>query len=327
MVGAAQNGKQALQIIENIEEIDLLILDLDMPEMDGWDTIRQIKKKNLNIKILVYAGRSARTNNASFEIMKMGAHDFVMKPDGYVKNLEEGIQSIIDTLVPKVIQFDPSSTSGPIVEKQSAPNSSFEKINLETFLPEIIVIGCSTGGPLTLQAILKNLPTLTIPILLVQHIPDNFTSHLAKLINEISGHETRIARDEEIISNGKIYVAPGGMHMEISQSNKARCIKTTKSPKRNSVRPSVDQLFESAAEIYGQGVMGFVLTGMGRDGLAGSRAIKRHGGAVMIQDKETSTIWGMPGSVFESGAYDAIGTVGECRKNIVSFLNRAREIG
>jgi len=150
--------------------------------------------------------------------------------------------------------------------------------------------------------------------LIVQHMPPMFTKNLAQRIQNITGISSTEAKSGEILQGNKIYIAPGDYHMLIEKADDSVFIRLDKGPKRNSVRPSVDSLFESAAKVFPKRCMGMVLTGMGEDGAVGARAIKESGGVVMIQDKDSSVVWGMPGAVYAMGAYDQIGDLHTCAR-------------
>jgi two-component system chemotaxis response regulator CheB len=178
---------------------------------------------------------------------------------------------------------------------------------LARYQPKIIVIGSSTGGPTVLESIFSRITgPLRCPILIAQHMPPVFTASLAERIQKVSGIPTYEAKHNQVIDPGSIYVAPGNFHMRIKNENGVLITALDQGPLENSVRPAVDPLFQSAANLYGSGCLGIVLTGMGADGKLGAERIKETGGAVLIQSEESCVVFGMPGAVMAVGAYDQI---------------------
>lgn len=319
IVGTANNGKIAIQKLEQ-SSVDLITLDMEMPEMGGVETIKAIRAKKIPVRIVVFSSYTTRGSEATLEALAAGADDFVAKPTGEVNSIEVAVQKIRDELLPKINQFISPSiglTTGvsPAVTSASSPSklapsvktASFPKRDIDTFSPLAIVIGSSTGGPPALEKVLFQLPvTLRCPIFIAQHMPPIFTASLAKRLSTISGIVCAEGFDGEKVENNRIYIAPGDFHMTVVKDAGREIIKLDKGPHRNSVRPAVDNLFESIIKVYGSRVMAFVLTGMGEDGMVGCRAIKESGGGVAIQNRESCVVFGMPGAVFQSGAYDEI---------------------
>lgn len=311
VVGVANNGKIAIQKLGQLS-VDLVTLDMEMPEMGGLETIREIKKLKYPVRIIVFSSHTTRGSEMAIEALALGADDFLPKPV-----LSEGAQlsdinsRIRAELLPKINQFivDPSkskSVVGGLPGISARVETGFQKKDISTFLPHALVVGSSTGGPPALEKVLGGLkPPLKIPIFIVQHMPPVFTASLAKRIQDITGIPSEEAKNEEEVKANHIYVAPGNYHMSLKKTDSVRIV-LDQAPQRNSVRPAVDVLFESAAKIYGTKCMAVVLTGMGEDGMLGCRAIKQSGGGVMIQDKESCVVFGMPGAVFQAGCYDEI---------------------
>lgn len=316
VVGAANNGKIALQKLAQ-SSVDLITLDMEMPEMGGLETIREIKKAKFPLKIIVFSSTTTRGSEAALEALAAGAHDFVAKPSGSEMTFENAATKIREELLPKIKQFLPRPTAKASVSSlanlgvaatQSA--SPYPRRDLKTFNPSVLVIGSSTGGPPALEAIVRNLSLpVRIPILITQHMPPVFTASLAKRLMDQSGIEAAEAKHGEEIKPNRIYVAPGDFHMGLEKRGTQVYIRLDKNAQRNSVRPAVDVLFETAAEIYTYRTLGVVLTGMGEDGLVGARAIKEKGGGIMIQDQMSCVVFGMPGAIFQAGIHDDIGNL------------------
>ena len=332
VVGTAANGKIALQRLEQTK-VDLVVLDMEMPEMNGIETIKQIKKKGFNVKIIVFSSQTIKGAENAFEALREGATDIVTKPVGDHLSFENVQLIIREALIPRILQF---LNSGKLVNKDflkaaSPCNFDFEKklntsgspINngrikktLDCFNPQAIVIASSTGGPSALEKIFTGIKgPFTIPIFIVQHMPPIFTQTLAKRISEIIGSEVREAKNDELVQDKIVYFAPGGYHLFVDKNaQKEIRVILNQMPQRNSVRPAADFLFESASDVYGSSLLGIVLTGMGADGAEGAKKIKDQSGGIIIQNKESCVVFGMPGAVFENGDYDEIRNLEEINK-------------
>lgn len=313
-MAVANNGKIALQRLAQ-GSVDVVTLDMEMPEMSGIETIREIRKAKFPVRIIVFSAHTPSGSEKALEALAAGADDFAAKPSGDDVNIANAAEKIRTQLLPKIRQFAPSIVQGPAPASTSAPvaraqANRYEKRDLTTFLPSVIVIGSSTGGPPALEQVLRALPRpLRVPILIAQHMPPVFTQSLAKRLSEHMGIVGQEAIHDEPIRPNRVYVAPGDFHFTVQKRGDEVIACLDKSPHRNSVRPSVDSLFETAAKVYGPRCMAVILTGMGEDGLLGCRAIKRASGGVMIQDKESSVVFGMPGAVMSDGCYDEIGAL------------------
>ena len=327
-LATAANGKIALQKLES-EGFDVMTLDMEMPEMNGLETLREIKNLKIPVKTIVFAAQNARAAGTALEALSLGALDVVAKPDGGAGSLDEALIQVKAQLMPilKMIEGGrvTSEASAYVTTVRTKMEESakmmfpgiapgaYSKTKVETFRPRVIVIGSSTGGPNALEILFANIrPPVHVPILLVQHMPPIFTASLAARIASITGLPAAEGKNGEVIKPGHIYVAPGDNHMGLFLSKLGISIKLSQAPKRCHVRPAVDVLFEDVSSIYEKTVGAMILTGMGEDGMLGCRAIKEKGGGVMIQDKETSIVWGMPGAVHASGAFDKMGPLLEC---------------
>lgn len=334
VVGTANNGKIALQRLSQ-GSVDLITLDMEMPEMGGIETIKEIKRLKIPVRIIVFSSHTTRGSEAALEALACGADDFVSKPTGENINMENAAARIKAELLPKIYQFlneaerlaenkksiatAPVLTSTPVV-----PSSKTEYIkrDIDTFIPDVIVIGSSTGGPPALEAVLTGISKpLRCPIFITQHMPPVFTASLGRRITEHTGIEAAEAKNGETVVSNRIYIAPGDYHMSIVAAIGKKTIKLDQGPPRNSVRPAVDFLFETAVAAYGAKTMGIILTGMGEDGLIGCKAIKKTGGGVMIQDKESCVVFGMPGAVFQEQAFDKIGGLNQINAVIKRMTN------
>lgn len=306
VVGAASNGKLALEMLEQ-KSIDIMLLDMEMPVMDGPSTLKALREAKKKTKVIVFSSSTIRGSEATLEALAAGADDFLAKPIAQSGLLPD--QLIRRDLLPKLEQFRGQfeRISSAVDESKTAvAKKEFLSKDLKTFRPEIVVIASSTGGPNALETIFKNLKgKLRCPIIIAQHMPPLFTQSLAKRLEALTGIACNEVKDEEILTN-RMYVCPGDYHVELKVKNGQVSTALNKGPPRNSVRPAADHLFESTAKIYGQKCMGLVLTGMGEDGRDGCVAIKNQQGGVMIQDEKSSVVFGMPGAVYTAGAFDEI---------------------
>jgi two-component system chemotaxis response regulator CheB len=202
----------------------------------------------------------------------------------------------------------------------------YPKIDLFLLVPRVIVIGSSTGGPNALEAIFTQFKgkALNFPIVIAQHMPPIFTKSLAERLSVLSGLSCAEAVHGEPLKDGRVYIAPGDFHTTIVRHDKSVVLQNDQGPKQNSVRPAVDPLFESAALAFRNQVLAVILTGMGEDGARGCRAVKEVGGAVLIQDRETSVVWGMPGAVHQLGAFDKMAPLEECAQFLAGMISKRR---
>lgn len=311
VVGIASNGKIAFEKIGQTKA-DLLILDLEMPVMDGLQTLREIQKAQYNIKVLVFSSASKRGAEVTLEALKLGACDYVTKPDAQSSESEfNGMtpETIIRSLIIQKIHslFPLKQEQNPA--QVTITKSSFEKMSSSLwsiFKPKVIVIGSSTGGPSMLEKIFSNItPILKCPILIAQHMPPIFTAALAERLSKLSKIDVLEAKHGMPLEN-KVYIAPGDYHMRLKGTPQRCEIVLDQNEKIHSVRPAVDPLFQTASDIFKSYCFGLVLTGMGYDGRDGAIHIKKNGGCVAIQSESSCTVFGMPGAVLHAGAYDHI---------------------
>lgn len=337
-LATAANGKIALQKLEQ-EKFDAMTLDMEMPEMNGMETLKEIKARNIPVKVVVFAAHDKRGASSAMEALRLGAIDVVSKPDGSHTSFEDALEHVKSQLIPilREVEIGLSSPSTPKVPDASGHEldrsaktmfpsiqpQKYPKVLVESFRPKAVVIGCSTGGPNALEVVFEYIRApISVPILIVQHMPPVFTASLAERLASITGIESAEGRHGEVVRDGRIYVAPGDFHMGLAVVPGAVTIKISQGAKRCNVRPAVDVLFEDAASSYEHQLGGIILTGMGEDGMLGCRAIKQRGGGVVIQDKESSVVWGMPGAVHASGAFDKVAPLHEVGRILQGWVKR-----
>lgn len=353
VVGTAANGRIALQKIAQGTTVDLMTLDMEMPEMDGLETIKALRVSNKALKVIVFSSQNLRGAERALLALKEGADDIIAKPSGDDQNFDSALASIKASLVPKVLQFKRETTPSALADSPisnlrqdgsiplASPNPtpirdhsplsaatapprpphSYEQKAIESRDPRILVIASSTGGPTALETLFSQLPgPYKIPVLIAQHMPPVFTQILARRLGELSGVTAKEVQHGEALLPNTLYVAPGDYHFKVIRSNDTLFAETNQEPLRNSVRPAADYLFESAASLFGSQCLGLVLTGMGEDACLGAKAIKDQGGGILIQNKESCVVFGMPGAVYQIGAYDEIGDLDFIRKKLKMIL-------
>lgn len=337
VVGSAINGSIALQKLEQLS-VDIVTLDLEMPDMDGIQVLRKIIEKKFKVKVIVFSSQTTRGAEKALEALHEGADDVVAKPAIDPKSGKAPHEVIRETLAPKILQFEKAnisakeiSVAGTAISAEEpkrelfsfevGPAKKYPTYNFKNSFPQILVIASSTGGPNALESIFSKIKQIKIPIIIAQHMPPLFTEMLAKRLQEISGLPVYEAKDKQKIQKGHVYIAPGDFHLEIAGDiNNPEC-KLHQAPPRNSVRPAADYLFESAAKLYGDRCVGLVLTGMGEDGRMGVRAVKECGGGVAIQSKETCVVFGMPGAVYEDKTFDQICNLESIPEFVLGLMN------
>lgn len=321
VVGTAPNGRLALTKIERLRP-ELVTLDIDMPELDGIQTLTEIRRRFPGVKVIMVSNLTQRGASITVEALFQGASDYVTKATR-TSSPEEAREYLSEQLLPKA-----RAIVGSPAVKISTPRTTVETpVRRRSAAPpaEIVVIGSSTGGPNALTEVLSGLPAdFPAPIVIVQHLPANFTPFLARRLDAAGPLKVREATTGDRLVPGQAWIAPGDRHLEVHATSTGFELRTTDAPPVNSCRPAADVLFNSASAACGASTLAVVLTGMGQDGLAGCRAIREAGGQVIAQDRETSVVWGMPGQVTGAGLADAVLPVSEIGAEIVRRVAVAR---
>jgi len=308
VVGTAANGRIGLAKLPQVNP-DLVTLDIEMPEMDGLETLAAIRKAYPLLPVIMFSTLTERGAAATLDALSLGANDYVTKPAN-VGSVAAAIERVRDELLPKIKLFcrhilGPAASSnfvaaGAKAGSTAAPRKAAAKI-------ELLAIGASTGGPNALAAVLPELPgDFPVPIVIVQHMPPVFTRSMAERLDARAAIAVSEAAAGEVIQPGHAYVAPGDFHMALVRNEPRARLRLHQAPPENSCRPAVDVLFRSVAEVFGGASLAVVLTGMGKDGLNGCGTIREAGGQVLAQDEATSVVWGMPGFVAKAGLADQI---------------------
>jgi len=324
VAGIAPNGKIALARIPQVNP-DVITLDVEMPEMNGLETIQEIRKVYPRLPVIMFSTMTRKGAVETVEALARGATDYVTKPAN-IGSVSEGMERLRAELIPKIKAY--TRPCRPIIELPRAPEFALPRPPAgapqgnENFHCSVIAIGASTGGPNALHQVLPSFPgSLGVPVLIVQHMPPVFTDLLAQRLDQASQIRVHEARDGVVIERGHAYIAPGGKHLAVLSENGSVRARLNEEPPENSCRPAVDVLFRSAAQVYGGGTLGVVLTGMGQDGLRGARWIHEAGGKLIAQDQGSSVVWGMPGALAEAGLADHIAPLGEISDAVMALAS------
>ncbi len=303
VVGAAHDGREALGRIPELHP-DVVILDIEMPVMDGLDTMAVIHERHPNVVVIMFSTFTHRGASQTLQALARGASDYVAKPTSGMAEARETIRSL---LLPKIkalvdhrsTQVMPSTAGSTQPTEVRTPKPP---VRGSSIVPEVLVIGASTGGPQALGTLFTAIPeSFPIPILMVQHMAPMFTRLFAERLTHSCALPVAEGKDGDTVEAGRALLAPGDYHMTLAGEGERIVTRLNQNPPENFCRPSVDPLFVSAAGLYGQRVLAVILTGMGEDGLRGSRAVRDAGGEVLVQDQATSVVWGMPGAVAKVG--------------------------
>jgi len=326
VIGSVWNGVKALEFIHS-NPPDLVTLDIEMPDMDGLETLKAIQKINASktgskpIGVIMLSSHTQSGADITVKALEMGAFDFISKPEG--KSLTESFEILRRQLVVKIRHFASKNISQVQAEKRiiEYPTlKNFQKIPVSSKFRAILV-GVSTGGPKALAEILPPLcEEVDVPIFIVQHMPPTFTQSLAKSLNSKCRYTVIEGKNNEVVQERYVYISPGGRHMLLMKKHNEIYIVVNDLPPENGCRPSVDMLFRSGATVYGKDAIALILTGMGVDGTKGARALKRTGAVVIAQDEQTSVVWGMPGSAQASGNVDKVLPLGNIPSAVTAMV-------
>ncbi len=338
VVASHRNGLLAVNDILKSDP-DLVVLDIEMPEMDGMEALPKILALKPDLSVVMASTLTERNAKISLKALALGAKDYIPKPAG-----NHGVTTSVEfrcELVRKVHALGGQATRGARVSARNsrqpadvtrisrpavvakAPPTEFSLRPIQHVKPRVLAIGCSTGGPSALRDFLT--PSLVsamrqLPVLLTQHMPATFTALLAGQLGEQTGLKSGEGVDGEVLNPGQLYVAPGGRHMVLKPEGAGARIALEDGPMVNFCKPAVNPLFKSVSEIYRSAVLGVILTGMGDDGADGSETIVMNGGNIIAQDEETSVVWGMPGAVAKRGVCAAVLPLNELSVRTASIL-------
>ena len=303
VVATASDGQIALAKIPLLKP-DLITLDVEMPVMDGLETLAAIRKLYPRLPVIMFSALTERGAAAALDALALGASDYAAKPSN--TNPSDAVECIRFELIPKIKAL--CGIAPREVPCLPRPPSAPKVRDRATWRIEVVAIGASTGGPSALGEVLPRLPNdFPVPIVVVQHMPPIFTRQLAERLSTCSAIRVEEGSPDAILSPGHAWIAPGDFHMTVTRRGVNWRLNLDHGPRVNSCRPAVDVLFRSVALAYGANVLGVVMTGMGTDGALGAQQIRDAGGDVIVQDRASAVVWGMPGAVhtlgFSDGAY------------------------
>jgi two-component system chemotaxis response regulator CheB len=299
VVGTAMDGTFALKKIEELRP-DAITLDLEMPRMDGIETLRQIMRTH-QVPVVVVSAHTREGAATTFKALHMGAFDFVAKPQNV---LAEGMQEIAAELIEKIkaavaSPFRRRALLAAGIAAQPKPKRAAAVLAPAS---KLVAIGISTGGPNSLEFMLGQLPAdFSATILVVQHMPAGFTETFARRLNDSCNVEVKEAQSGDILAAGRVLICPGDRHMKIRRMPLGDVVVLSDDPKVNGHRPSVDVLFRSAAQEFGANAVGLLMTGMGEDGAEGLGLMRKAGALTLAQDEASSIVFGMPRAAIERG--------------------------
>jgi len=336
----AANGEAALKIMQS-QQVDIVLTDLEMPVMNGVDLLRNIQSKFPAVQVVIISSLSKTTSELGAEALSLGALEFVQKMSvnesfGEIqKDLRDRIVSVLTSYheSQKGRGSSPGSKPASLPQKtgiassgsslpEKKPSSAAPKRTLQK-APRLLLIGISTGGPNALTQMIPQLRTdLTFPIVIVQHIPEGFSEHLCQRLTRISKLEVREINDSVILEAGKVYMAKGGTHAVLKAEGDQLIVEEKDFARVHGCKPSVDVLFQSVAQTGVKNLATLIMTGMGKDGLKGVQMLRSKGAYSMVQDQESSVVWGMPRAVFEADEYDKVVSLEE----ISSEVNRMQDL-
>jgi two-component system, chemotaxis family, protein-glutamate methylesterase/glutaminase len=335
IVATAGNGETALQILAR-QDVDVVILDIEMPVMDGLTALPKILGLDNSVQVLIASTLSKRNAEISLSCLQLGAKDYLTKPSSsgemstavdFKRDLVAKTKALAarrrklknwpqpDGLATKTKLFAAEKTQAEAHKPaggllSSAPPPATKEIVLRKLgphRPEILAVGSSTGGPNALFAFFKGLdPHLNMPIVLTQHMPPNFTAILAEHITKQTPFPAKEAQNGDVLENNKVLVAPGDYHLTVIEEGGRKVIRLNQDAPENFCRPAVDPMLRSLVPIYGGKVLMVMLTGMGSDGLLGCRKLVDAGATIVAQDEASSVVWGMPGAVAMAGLCHAV---------------------
>lgn len=291
LVGEASEGRTGLNLARSLQP-DVLVIDLEMPGMDGYELLRAVKDEKLGCQVVVFANVEPDDRAVIEATVRASGAELVVKPTG-VADAEQALSRIRASLLE------------PLRRRARQAKPQTRRAGLRRVV-NALVIASSTGGPHALEVVLGNITDLRVPVFIVQHIAGGFSGRLADRLDTICRFPVDEAVDGQRPEPGHAYVGPGGIHLCVERDDEGPLLRLRDLPPVNSCRPSADVLFQSSAEVYGGNQLGVVLTGIGRDGFDGCRELASRGAPILVQDEETSVVWGMPGAVATGGLADEV---------------------
>lgn len=341
VVGTAVNGKNALDKLPQLKP-DVMTLDVEMPIMDGLQTLIELRKVNKKLPIIMFSTLTERGAGATLDALERGASDYVTKPSN-VGSVSESMAAVRSQLIPKIKSltgrvprpprvarpaFGPAPAGpgaspqaragGPIVVTPPSATTTTSRV-------DVVCIGVSTGGPDALTQVIPRLPAdFPVPIIVTQHMPPVFTQLFAQRLDAKSKLTVREAKDGDAVKAGLVLIAPGDYHMRLVNRANGPVVRLDQGPQENYCRPAVDPMFRSVPEVYSGRALAVIMTGMGSDGAKGAEDILRVGGSLIVQDEESSVVWGMPGAAVAAGLPCVVTSLSKLADTILARVQAGR---
>jgi len=321
VVGAAGDGRIALSKMPQLKP-DLITLDVEMPVMNGLEALAEVRKLYPKLPVIMFSTLTEAGGKATLDALALGASDYATKPSN-TGSPDIAIEAIRAELIPKIKALCSVPARKPL--RLPPPRPAVRPRVPSNRVIEIVAIGTSTGGPNALDAVFPKIPKdFPVPIVTVQHMPPLFTRLLAERLTSHSQIPIEEGTTGAALSPAHAWIAPGNFHMTVKRPGLQGRLSLNQDPPENSCRPAVDVLFRSVAAAYGPSVLGVVMTGMGADGVIGSKHIRAAGGEVIVQDEATSVVWGMPGLVYSAGEADGVYPLDQLAGEIVRRVVASR---
>ena len=303
LAGTARNGVDALGKLNDMKP-DVVTLDIEMPEMDGLKTLREITHRYPGVRVIMLSSLTERGTSVTLDALMNGASDYVTKP---TQGTESAYEQLSVQLLAKVKALFPKLNSNKLAATATRANAVSSAPAITHPPAEICCIGVSTGGPSALYDIWSHFPkNFPLPVVIVQHMPAMFTQMLAERLHSVGSIPVVEGKEGMVLLPGRAVISPGGYHMRVARRGCDLIVTLDEGPKENSCRPAVDVLFRSITEVLGGRAVAAILTGMGQDGLIGVQMLRAKGATIFAQDEATSVVWGMPGAVVAAKAADAV---------------------
>ena len=328
VVGTAANGRIALTRMTQVQP-DLVILDVEMPEMDGLATLKELRKTYPKLPVIMFSALTERGASATLDALALGATDYFTKPAS-AGGLDASLEVIREQLIPAIKALSPIArvSAAPATRAGTPAKGLVPPAARAVTRPRIVAIATSTGGPNALTELFAQLPAdFPVPVVLVQHMPPMFTRLLAERLTAQSPIRVQEGHAGAVLQPGQAWIAPGNYHMSVNRNGTQVRIVVNQDPPENSCRPAADVLLRSVAQVFGAATLAVILTGMGQDSLRGCEAIRAAGGQVLAQDEATSVVWGMPGCVARAGLADAVLPLPMIGAEMVRRVRAATEVG
>ena len=308
VVATAVNGEDGIKQVMR-HRPDVVTLDLEMPIMDGFAFLRWLMH---NLPTAVIAVSSRSSDRSVFKALELGALDFIAKPGGRVSPRLEEIQKDLVAKVLQVVELRMENLRRRVQEEERAAPHPPKAAEVCAEGIELAVLGCSTGGPPALQHVFESLALLPIPIVVAQHMPPTFTRLFAERVNRLTEYTVKEADDGELLARGTVYIAPGGMQTEVRRNGDgALLVRVFPANLSDLYAPSVDRLFNTAAEACGDRLVAVIMTGMGDDGAEAIRTVRERRGRTIAESAETAIIFGMPNEAIKTGCVDDVLPLGQ----------------